>query len=334
MGVAAGPAPARADPRDPRLPQAGHRLQGHHAAAGRSRWRCREAVRALAELRTAAGGRLRGGGRGARLPARPGAGAASSGPASCSRASRASCPMRRSAPSTCSSTAPASWSCTPTRVRGGTRVLVHDDLLATGGTAAALCELVEQLGGEVVGCGFLVELAFLERPRAAGAARDARAAHLRVLGWRTVPTARRSRTIAAPRRGAVGADRRSAPPAALVAARDARGGRRRRRLHRGDAHREGQSRARRLPARARRAQSARRCAGSSSWRARPSRACCSSAETRGEPAAAGRASGDEVTIELRQTLSGFFPRFGGFMVRRAAAATLDEALDGLERISG
>ena len=46
-------------------------------------------------------------------------------------------------------------------VRGGTRVLVHDDLLATGGTAAALCELVEQLGGEVVGCGFLIELTFL-----------------------------------------------------------------------------------------------------------------------------------------------------------------------------
>jgi adenine phosphoribosyltransferase len=43
----------------------------------------------------------------------------------------------------------------------GTRVLVHDDLLATGGTAAALCNLVRQLGGEVVGCGFLVELAFL-----------------------------------------------------------------------------------------------------------------------------------------------------------------------------
>ncbi len=46
-------------------------------------------------------------------------------------------------------------------IKRGTRVLVHDDLLATGGTAAALCELVEQLGGEVVGCGFLVELAFL-----------------------------------------------------------------------------------------------------------------------------------------------------------------------------
>src|ERR1700716_4206649 len=47
-------------------------------------------------------------------------------------------------------------------VRDGARVLVHDDLLATGGTAAALCELVEQLGGEVVGCGFLIELTFLE----------------------------------------------------------------------------------------------------------------------------------------------------------------------------
>jgi adenine phosphoribosyltransferase len=43
----------------------------------------------------------------------------------------------------------------------GRRVFVHDDLLATGGTAVALCELVEQLGGEVVGCGFLIELAFL-----------------------------------------------------------------------------------------------------------------------------------------------------------------------------
>ena len=43
----------------------------------------------------------------------------------------------------------------------GARVLVHDDLLATGGTAGALCALVEQLGGTVVGCNFLVELAFL-----------------------------------------------------------------------------------------------------------------------------------------------------------------------------
>ena len=46
---------------------------------------------------------------------------------------------------------------------------MHDDLLATGGTAATLCQLVEQLGGEVVGCGFLIELAFLGgRERLAG----------------------------------------------------------------------------------------------------------------------------------------------------------------------
>ena len=43
----------------------------------------------------------------------------------------------------------------------GARVLVHDDLLATGGTAEALCGLVEQSGATVAGCAFLVELAFL-----------------------------------------------------------------------------------------------------------------------------------------------------------------------------
>ena len=51
-----------------------------------------------------------------------------------------------------------------------------------------------------------------------------------------------------------------------------------------------------------------------------------------EPGGSGGSS-TEVTLELRQTLTGFFPRFGGFMVRRAAGETLDEALDGLERIS-
>jgi adenine phosphoribosyltransferase len=43
----------------------------------------------------------------------------------------------------------------------GARVLVHDDLLATGGTVKAILELVERLGGEVVGVAFLIELAFL-----------------------------------------------------------------------------------------------------------------------------------------------------------------------------
>src|SRR6476661_1268411 len=51
----------------------------------------------------------------------------------------------------------------------GARVVVHDDLLATGGTAKAVCELAERLGGEVVACLFLAELAFLPgRERLAG----------------------------------------------------------------------------------------------------------------------------------------------------------------------
>jgi len=46
-------------------------------------------------------------------------------------------------------------------IRGGASVLVHDDVLATGGTARAMAELVEQLGGKVVGFAFLIELTFL-----------------------------------------------------------------------------------------------------------------------------------------------------------------------------
>jgi adenine phosphoribosyltransferase len=44
---------------------------------------------------------------------------------------------------------------------GGTRVLVHDDLLATGGTTKAKIDLVERLGGVVAGCAYVIELAFL-----------------------------------------------------------------------------------------------------------------------------------------------------------------------------
>ena len=43
----------------------------------------------------------------------------------------------------------------------GDKVLIHDDVLATGGTAKATCELVEALGGEIVQCNFLIELDFL-----------------------------------------------------------------------------------------------------------------------------------------------------------------------------
>jgi adenine phosphoribosyltransferase len=46
-------------------------------------------------------------------------------------------------------------------IRPGQRVLVVDDLLATGGTMAATLRLIRQLGGEVVGVAFMIELAFL-----------------------------------------------------------------------------------------------------------------------------------------------------------------------------
>jgi adenine phosphoribosyltransferase len=44
----------------------------------------------------------------------------------------------------------------------GDRVLIHDDVLATGGTAQAVCKLVEKLGGEIVQCNFIMELEFLK----------------------------------------------------------------------------------------------------------------------------------------------------------------------------
>ncbi|MDC8000706.1 adenine phosphoribosyltransferase [Aequorivita todarodis] len=46
-------------------------------------------------------------------------------------------------------------------IKKGERVLLHDDVLATGGTARAACNLIEQLGGEIVQCNFLLELEFL-----------------------------------------------------------------------------------------------------------------------------------------------------------------------------
>jgi adenine phosphoribosyltransferase len=46
-------------------------------------------------------------------------------------------------------------------IKPGERVLLHDDLLATGGTMQAACRLVEKLGGKIVGISFLIELSFL-----------------------------------------------------------------------------------------------------------------------------------------------------------------------------
>jgi adenine phosphoribosyltransferase len=46
-------------------------------------------------------------------------------------------------------------------IKPGERVIIHDDVLATGGTAAAACKLIEKMGGEIVQCNFLMDLAFL-----------------------------------------------------------------------------------------------------------------------------------------------------------------------------
>lgn len=46
-------------------------------------------------------------------------------------------------------------------IKPGEKVLIHDDVLATGGTAEAVCKLVERLGGEIIQVNFLMELSFL-----------------------------------------------------------------------------------------------------------------------------------------------------------------------------
>ncbi|MEQ8470511.1 MAG: adenine phosphoribosyltransferase [Marinoscillum sp.] len=51
-------------------------------------------------------------------------------------------------------------------ISAGQKVLIHDDLLATGGTAKAAAELIGKIGGEVVGFSFLVELSFLNGSKA------------------------------------------------------------------------------------------------------------------------------------------------------------------------
>lgn len=47
-------------------------------------------------------------------------------------------------------------------IEKGDRILLHDDVLATGGTAKAACELIEDLGGQIIQCNFLMELEFLK----------------------------------------------------------------------------------------------------------------------------------------------------------------------------
>ena len=47
-------------------------------------------------------------------------------------------------------------------INPGDKVLIHDDVLATGGTVEAVCKMVESLGGQIVQCNFIMKLDFLE----------------------------------------------------------------------------------------------------------------------------------------------------------------------------
>ena len=150
--------------------------------------------------RAPAADRLRGGGRGARLPARARRSRSSWALASLLARKPGKLPYETVSAEYLLEYGAGQLELHTDAVAAGKRVLVHDDLLATGGTAAALCELVEQLGGRGGRLRLPDRAGLPRRPRAPGPARGPRPAGLRVLSLRRVPTARRSRTIAAPAR--------------------------------------------------------------------------------------------------------------------------------------
>ena len=151
----------------PDYPQPGDRLQGHHAAARRRPTPSRPTVDALAAPFADDADRQGHRDRGPRASCSRRRSPTATPPGSCPCARPASCRGRSSGRSTSSSTAPTCSRSTATRSQPGEQVLIVDDVIATGGTAAATARLVERLGGEVVGFAFLLELGFLARPRPA-----------------------------------------------------------------------------------------------------------------------------------------------------------------------
>ena len=85
----------------------------------------------------------------------------SSGRASCRRASPASCRAETVSAEYILEYGVDALEMHADALANGARVLLHDDLLATGGTARALAELAEGAGAVIAGCAFLVELSFL-----------------------------------------------------------------------------------------------------------------------------------------------------------------------------
>ena len=97
-----------------------------------------------------------------RLHLRRGPGRSARRPASCRSASRASCRRGACAVSYELEYGTDSLEIHADAIEAGQRVLIVDDLLATGGTARATIDLVSGFGAEIVACAFLVELTFLK----------------------------------------------------------------------------------------------------------------------------------------------------------------------------
>ena len=191
------------------------------------------------------------------------------------RASPASCRTRRSAPSTRSSTGSTRSRSTPTRSPAAPACSSTTTCWPPAGPPGALCDLVAGLGGEIVGCAFLVELSFL-------GGRERLAPHHGPRADRATTTDGCRSTVAhaaarSPRLPAahLGGARGPPPHAALVARGDARGGRRGRPLDPGVHDQAGAAGAGRLPACSR---PSRRgdAPGSRRWRGRRSSACSTS----------------------------------------------------------
>ena len=146
--------------RHPRLPAAGDRLQGLHAAArrrGRLRGPRRRHRRALPRS-----GRRRSSASRPAASSSPRRWPTSSVSAWCRCARPASCRARRSRSPTRSSTARREIEVHTDAFEPGQRVLVLDDVLATGGTAEACAQLVERAGASVAAIEVVLELGFLD----------------------------------------------------------------------------------------------------------------------------------------------------------------------------
>ncbi len=203
--------PARAAaPRRARLPDAGRAVQGHHPAAGRPGRPSRRCVDALADAARRRPGRPGRRGRGPRVHARRAGRRARSAPACVPVRKAGKLPPPTVRAATSWSTARPSSRCTRTRSPTGERVLLVDDVLATGGTAGGRRRPASAgPAATVVGARRAGRAGLPGRPGPAGRARPVDAAAHRVAS--AAPALRRSATAVVRARGASDLAVRSGP---------------------------------------------------------------------------------------------------------------------------